>query len=675
VDARSNDYLGLAAQGVSRETAVGRLGAGASRLISGTWPEHAALEEALAEWLGTEACLVFSSGYAANVGAVGALAGPGETVLSDALNHASIIDGCRLSRAEVVVLPHRDLGALERALANGHGVRWVVTESYFGMDGDSPDLAAMRQLCDAHDAALVVDEAHALGVFGPEGRGLCAERGVTADVLVGGLGKAFGIHGGFVASRRLYRDWLWNRARSFVFSTAPSPLLCGLTRERITQVRGAERERAQLRELESGLARALAEAGVQTPPGRHGPLFPIVLGSEEAVIAGAARARERGVLCHPIRPPTVPRGGSRLRVTLRADMSVEEVERIAEAMKTAWLERTEREEPQGAQVEDQPMLGGVPGLRERKRNEPEAVAADTPWSPTPIEPDAERRSVASPRQGEEPHRRGHARRDEHAGPKLDALPLRSRGAQLDVSSSGAPSSAAVGAGTPRVVSPIVRRWVILGTGTEVGKTFVARALVGALAHAGEAVAGLKPIETGLGVQGNLADATQLEALAFHVNLPAPHPLYGFADPVTPARAARAQDTTIDLRRIVAWVNEVSPIDHRSAHVVVETAGGVFSPLTDQRTNFDLAMALEPAVWILVAPNRLGVLHDVASTLHATTAFGRRPDYVILSAPETPDSSTSSNREELSRLSSMPPIIELPRNDPRPLGALIQAVVR
>jgi 8-amino-7-oxononanoate synthase len=291
VDARSNDYLGLAGRGVSRET-TGPIGAGASRLVSGSHTEHRELEGELAEWLGFEDCLLFSSGYAANLGVISALAGPGEIVLSDALNHASIIDGCRLSRAEVVVLPHRDVGALERALEASRGVRWVVTESYFGMDGDSPDLVALRRICDAHEAALIVDEAHAIGVFGPEGRGLSAALGVTADVLVGGMGKALGIHGGFAACAGVYREWLWNRARSLVFSTAPSPLLCALASGRVQQVRRAEPERAHLRQLEQRLSERLSQAGVETPPGRHGPLFPVILGSENAVLEGARRARD-----------------------------------------------------------------------------------------------------------------------------------------------------------------------------------------------------------------------------------------------------------------------------------------------------------------------------------------------------------------------------------------------
>jgi 8-amino-7-oxononanoate synthase len=379
IDARSNDYLGLAGSGVSRETVpVARVGSGASRLISGTHAEHLELERTLANWLQSEASLLFSSGYAANVGVMSALAGPGETILSDALNHASIIDGCRLSRANVVVLPHRDVDALSRALANTSGVRWVVTESYFSMDGDSPDLEALRRVCTRAEAALVVDEAHALGVFGPDGRGLCAQVGVQPDVLVGGLGKAIGAHGGFAACSELLRGWLWNRARSFVFSTAPGPLATALALKHLTRARSAHSERARLDAIGGRVARALGEAGVVMPAERHGPLFPIVFGSEAAAVAAADVAAQFGVQCQPIRPPTVPAGASRLRVTLRADMTDEEVERVTAALLAAWARHGGSAGGAGCAADDSvsretdpacpvPLRGGGAGAAARDR--------------------------------------------------------------------------------------------------------------------------------------------------------------------------------------------------------------------------------------------------------------------------------------------------------------------
>ncbi len=176
--------------------------------------------------MGLPSSLVFSSGYAANVGLMSSLPRPGDLVVSDALNHASIIDGIRLSKCRVAVVPHLDVGAVETALRDrGAGRAFVVTESYFSMDADSPDLGALRALCDRHGAALVVDEAHAVGVLGPGGAGLCAEQGVVPDALVGTFGKAFGAAGAFVAGCEALTRWLWNSARSFVISTGMSPVV------------------------------------------------------------------------------------------------------------------------------------------------------------------------------------------------------------------------------------------------------------------------------------------------------------------------------------------------------------------------------------------------------------------------------------------------------------------
>ncbi len=643
VDVRSNDYLGLGRRVVSRETLVAapRVGAGASRIVSGTWPAHLALEAAISGWLQTTACLLFSSGYAANVGAVSALAGPGEIVFSDALNHASIIDGCRLSRAEVVVLPHGDVDALARALSDTRGVRWVVTETYFGMDGDTPDLRRIRALCDAHGAALVVDEAHALGVFGPEGRGLCAEAGVTPDVVIGGMGKALGVQGGFVACDRVYRDWLWNRARSMVFSTAPSPVLCEHALEQVERVRTADAERARLRRLEARLAERLAAAGVATTPGRHGPVFPIVFGSEAAVLEAAARAAARGLKCQPIRPPTVPAGKSRLRVILRADLSDANVERLADGLIGVW--NAAAADPSGEGHSPRPASSGRSGSSHASQTgQPQRHNEEPVRSDAPDEPEVLGSSTPLPR-----------------GPMSSSSPRVSHA-----------TDEAVGR---RQLALAARTWIVLGTGTGVGKTFAAAGFVNSLASAGLAVAGLKPVETGLGdLAPEAGDAARLAGVSFHVKQVSPHPLYGYSAPVAPSRAARVAGDTIDLARIVHWVRAATAYPDPSAPLarVVETAGGVFSPLGPTDTNFELARALDPATWILVAPDRLGVLHDVTSCLCAMSALGRLPDWLILSAPSEPDASTGTNAQELARLRACPPIIELPRNDPTPLRRLL-----
>jgi 8-amino-7-oxononanoate synthase len=332
IDFCSNDYLGNADRPVSRETS-GSPGAGAARLIHGTRPQHVELEHELAAWMGTEDALLFPSGYAANLGVVSALAEPDDLVVSDALNHASTIDGCRLSRARVEVVPHRDLDAMERALAFPvKGRRWVCTETYFSMDATSPDVRALRALCDRARAGLILDEAHALGVFGPDGAGIAAAARVRADVLVGTLGKAVGVHGAFVAGSRVLTAWLWNRARSFVFSTAPSPLLSEITLEHVRVVRKDDNGRRRLRELSAAFERDLGRLRSQLPEGRHGPVFPLILGAPDQARALSAALLNRGFLTQPIRPPTVATGTSRLRLTLKATHDEKVVAELARCL-------------------------------------------------------------------------------------------------------------------------------------------------------------------------------------------------------------------------------------------------------------------------------------------------------------------------------------------------------
>lgn len=327
----SNDYLGYSA--APWVAAAGVSGAGASRLVTGEHPAHAEAEHEIAAWLGTSASLLFSSGYAANAGAISALARPGDLIVSDALNHASIIDGCRLSGARVAVVPHRDVAAVERALAGARGAvrRWVLTESYFSMDGDSPDLRTLRSICDAHDAALYVDEAHAVGVLGPQGRGACAEVGVVPDVLVGTLGKALGLQGAFVAGTSTLRTYLWNRARSFVFSTGISPALALRIAENTRRVArdDAARDRLQrnVRQLREGLERI----GVTLLPDSRGPILPWLVGPAPAAVALSKALRSEGILVQAIRPPTVPADTSRLRITATATLTEADIDRALRA--------------------------------------------------------------------------------------------------------------------------------------------------------------------------------------------------------------------------------------------------------------------------------------------------------------------------------------------------------
>lgn len=335
INLSSNDYLGLGRLPLPRSAVGVRGGSGASPLVVGCWPEHRAAEDALTSWLGSESTLLFASGYAANVGTISCLVGPGDVIYSDRLNHASIIDGCRLSGASVRVVPHLDADALEAALAEERrGFRrcLVVTESYFSMDGDTPDLPRLRRLTHAHDGVLYVDEAHALGVFGEEGRGLCAALGIRPDVLVGTLGKALGLHGAFVSGSKELRAWLWNRSRSLVFSTAISPPIAAAVVERLDAVRGAVAERARLAAAASRLRAVIQERGGSGAGA--GPIIPWVLGEAEAALAVSRELAVLGVIVKAIRPPTVPAGTSRLRLAAHAALDEADLDRAVAALRS-----------------------------------------------------------------------------------------------------------------------------------------------------------------------------------------------------------------------------------------------------------------------------------------------------------------------------------------------------
>jgi 8-amino-7-oxononanoate synthase len=341
----SNDYLGLAgdrrlARAAAHALDEGGLGAGASRLIAGNHRAHVALEAAVADWMRCSGARLFGSGYAANTGVLAALARPGDAIFSDELNHASIIDGCRLSRAEVVVFPHRDLAALEQALARStHRRRLVVSESLFSMDGDLADVAALAALCARYGAALVLDEAHAMGVLGPEGRGLAAAQGVTPDVVIGTFGKALGTSGAFAATTRAIAELLWNRARPFVFSTAMPPAIAAGTLASLEIVRGAEGDTR--RRTLGGHARRLRDAVPAAGGASDSPIAPILVGDDRKTMALSAKLLEARVFVQGIRPPTVPPGTARLRIGLVASLSDQDLELALESLHNAMRQEME----------------------------------------------------------------------------------------------------------------------------------------------------------------------------------------------------------------------------------------------------------------------------------------------------------------------------------------------
>lgn len=338
----SNNYLGLADHPRVREAAADAamrwgVGAGSSRLVSGTMTIHGRLEEQLAEFKGSEACVLFGSGYLANIGVIGALAGRGDVVFSDELNHASLIDGCRLSRAEVAVYRHRDVEHLDWSLRRhgrrDGGRRLIVTDSVFSMDGDVAPLAAICELAHAYGARVVVDEAHATGNLGPGGRGAVAEAGLEGevDVIVGTLGKALGSYGAYAcASEQLVR-YLINSARSLIFSTAPGPpavagalaalLLLEERPHRVQRLRGNAR----------ALRRALADQGFPVADSEM-QIVPLIVGDARAAMRLCQAGLERGVFAQAIRPPSVAEGASRLRLTAMASHTASELEMAAAAL-------------------------------------------------------------------------------------------------------------------------------------------------------------------------------------------------------------------------------------------------------------------------------------------------------------------------------------------------------
>lgn len=342
----SNDYLGLAgdprvAAAASRALQHGT-GSGASALVSGYNREHAALEEALAAAVAQPRALLFSSGWAANLGLMRALIGRQDTLIADELNHASLIDGGRLSGAHTLRVPHADTAAFAAALARAReGQTLVATDSVFSMDGDVADIAALSELCSAHGAALLVDDAHGFGVLG-DGRGVLfhgAGEAPAVDIYMAGFGKALGTAGAFVAGSETLIEYLIQRARTFVFSTAPPPALAAATRAALAVVLGDEgsERRAGLAAHIARFRHGCAARGIALAPSATA-IQPLLLGAETRALAVSQALFERGYWVAAIRPPTVPAGTARLRITLTAGHDAAEVDGLVDALHTALLQ-------------------------------------------------------------------------------------------------------------------------------------------------------------------------------------------------------------------------------------------------------------------------------------------------------------------------------------------------
>lgn len=334
----SNNYLGLAdhpalVAAASASTRIEGVGAAASRLITGTMDAHRDAEVAYAEFVGAESAALFSSGYAANVGTIQALAGPDDVIFSDALNHASLIDGCRLSRAKVYVYSHRDVDHLASLLQQHRAASrraLIITDSLFSMDGVTAPLRDLAALGRSFEAGLLVDEAHALGVFGPGGRGLAAAQGVEPDVVVGTLGKSFGVAGAFVAGSKELVSLIRNRARSFVYSTAPPPLLARAAIAALELVRDADEARQNLLSNAARLRAELTLLGFNVPSGES-QILPVLMGENDRTMRLSAELLAQGVFVQGIRPPTVREGTARLRLTPMATHRPEHIQRAIDA--------------------------------------------------------------------------------------------------------------------------------------------------------------------------------------------------------------------------------------------------------------------------------------------------------------------------------------------------------
>ncbi|NPA24393.1 MAG: 8-amino-7-oxononanoate synthase [Deltaproteobacteria bacterium] len=334
----SNNYLGLAGHPRLRQAAAAAAAedgcsSGASRLISGTMTLHDSLEKELADFKKSPSSLVFNSGYVANLAILTTLAGKGDVIYSDALNHASIVDGCRLSRAELKIYRHCDCAHLEEMLRSGGqtaGRRLIVTDSVFSMDGDLAPLPEIVALGRKYDALVVVDDAHATGVLGRSGRGATEYFGLDwrdLDVQMGTLGKALGSYGAYVAGAPVLREYLLNRARSFIYTTALPPAVLAASRAALAVLRDEPQRLEKLRQLGAFFREELRKLGFRVTDDPT-PIIPVLVGPAAKTMELSAWFLEKGVFIQGIRPPTVPEGASRLRVTLSADLEFADLDRV-----------------------------------------------------------------------------------------------------------------------------------------------------------------------------------------------------------------------------------------------------------------------------------------------------------------------------------------------------------
>ncbi|TKI65369.1 8-amino-7-oxononanoate synthase [Lysinibacillus mangiferihumi] len=337
----SNNYLGLATDSRLKKKATEGIskygtGAGGSRLTTGNFDIHEQLESEIADFKKTEAAIVFSSGYLANVGVISSVMKAGDTIFSDAWNHASIIDGCRLSKAKTIVYEHADMVDLERKLRQSHGagMKLIVTDGVFSMDGDIAPLPKIVELAKEYKAYIMIDDAHATGVLGNDGCGTADYFGLKdeIDFTVGTLSKAIGAEGGFVSTSSIAKNYLLNNARSFIFQTALSPSAIEAAREGISIIQNEPERRKQLLKNARYLRLKLEESGFVMKEGET-PIISLIIGGSHEAMQFSAKLLDEGVFIPAIRPPTVPKGSSRLRITVMATHTIEQLDIVISKIK------------------------------------------------------------------------------------------------------------------------------------------------------------------------------------------------------------------------------------------------------------------------------------------------------------------------------------------------------
>jgi 8-amino-7-oxononanoate synthase len=660
IDFCSNDYLGLTRHPQLIEAGQQSLrasgaGGGAARLLGGGGAEQADAEQAAAAWLGAEDALLFPSGFQANLGLLGALADRRDGLVCDALLHASLIDAARLCRARVEVVPHGDLAAVDVALQRLSGARrrFVLTEGIFSMDGDRADLGGLNRLAEQHDAWLLVDEAHSVGLLGPAGRGAWAEpspgenQRLLARLVTGG--KALGVGGALVVGQRSLVELLVNRARSFIFTTAPPPAVAAMLSAAIGLMPSLEAARQTCLQLAQRLwehLRALSlELGQPAPPAPAAAIVPWVLGSEAAALAAAEAAQAAGFDVRAVRPPTVPAGGSRLRLVTHAHNTSAQVDALAEVLAQATRSLGRRGD---LPANDQASVA-TQVVKERGTGDAQQIA-QTGQRPALV-------STASAPSTSTDLNGGSAQRvpapgTQHAAPTaVQARPPKLASGQ----SIAQPTTAHWPAKAQK------RPLFVIGTDTGIGKT-VSSALALLVLQRRGPVGYWKPVQTGsdsdTGTVRGLVEGRGDVLLA--------EPLRHYALPASPDQAAAAEGQAVPTEALTQHLEALQAQDPERLWVV-ELAGGLLVPYLDDWSQADWLQSWRGnSELLLVARAGLGTLNHTQLTLEALRRRGLEPSALLLVGPEH-----RPNRDYLSRTSGVRQILQLPHLEPLSASSLAE----